>query len=87
VHQQDQTELNAQRCSGMYSRKAWGGAVDPFISIKFLKPSPKDGVEPLDTTVSLIVFEWQDKDLIGRYPKSDNPDEKVCGSTLANYRC
>ena len=72
---QDQTDGNAQRCAGMYSRKAWGGAVDPFILIKFLKPTPKDGSEPPDITASLVVFEWQDRNLIGKVPNLDKPDE------------
>ena len=47
----------------MYSRKSWGGNTDPFILTKFIKPKNlKDGEDPL---VSLVVFEWQDKDLIG----------------------
>lgn len=59
----------------MYSRKAWGGAVDPFILVKFLKPSPKDGSDPPDTTVSLVLFEWQDKNLIGKVPNPERPEE------------
>jgi hypothetical protein len=48
----------------MYSRKAWGGNVDPFILTKFMKP--EDIPEGEDPVISLVVFEWQDKHLIGK---------------------
>ncbi|KZF26673.1 putative integral membrane protein [Xylona heveae TC161] len=60
----DQDIENSQRCSGMYSRKAWGGAVDPFILTKFVKTGPED--EGADPVVSFIVFEWKDEALIGK---------------------
>ena len=62
---QTQEELKSQQCSGMYSRKAWGGSVDPFILAKFVKPQQNSTEDPL---VSLAVFEWRDKDLIGVWP-------------------
>lgn len=46
----------------MYSRKGWGGNVDPFILVKFIKPDEPAG----DPTVSLAVFEWKDRPLTGR---------------------
>jgi len=47
----------------MYSRKAWGGSVDPFILLKFEKSKTiPDGEDPI---VSLVIFEWQDHNLIG----------------------
>ena len=58
----------------MYSRKTWGGAVDPFIQVKLLKPQTKDGSEPPDHAVSLVIFEWQDKQLIGK-AVPEKPDE------------
>jgi hypothetical protein len=55
----------------MYSRKAWGGAVEPFILTKFLKaPEGTDG----NPIVSLVIYEWNDYDLIGVRP---TPDSKV----------
>lgn len=49
----------------MYSRKSWGGSVDPFILVKFLKD--KIAVEKdEDPMVSLLIFEWQDKQLLGK---------------------
>lgn len=47
----------------MYSRKSWGGDTDPFILVKFIKPD--DVIEEEDPIVSLVIFEWQDRPLIG----------------------
>lgn len=50
----------------MYSRKAWGGNTDPYILTKFIKPDKGKGDGGNgDPTVSLVVFEWSDRDLIG----------------------
>lgn len=46
----------------MYSRATWGGPVDPLIMIKFLNSTVPSDVDPI---VSLLIFEWQDLDLIG----------------------
>ncbi|GAB0137418.1 hypothetical protein EsDP_00005683 [Epichloe bromicola] len=54
-------EKSAQYCSGMYSRTSWGGPVDPFILVKFFNSSIPEGNDPV---VSLIIFQWQDKNLI-----------------------
>ena len=50
----------------MYSRKSWGGSVDPFILIKFIKASETTEGDPL---TSMIIFEWKDEHLIGRSPE------------------
>ena len=50
----------------MYSRKSWGGSVDPFILIKFIKAPEKTEGDPL---ASMIIFEWKDEHLIGRSPE------------------
>lgn len=55
----------------MYSRKAWGGSVDPFILVKFHKANNVKG----DPKASLIIFEWKDEQLIGEYR---NPKDEVC---------
>ncbi|KAF7593361.1 hypothetical protein BBP40_011651 [Aspergillus hancockii] len=67
-----QDEAHRQRCSGMYSRKAWGGDVDPFILTKFVKDGDAGDSDPL---VSLVIFEWTDEALIGR-AVSDDAEEK-----------
>ncbi|KAI7462567.1 integral membrane protein [Hortaea werneckii] len=60
----DQKEKNRQVCSGMYSRKSWGGNTEPFIMTKFLKPD--DIAEGADPLVSFVVFEWRDQALVGK---------------------
>jgi hypothetical protein len=56
----------------MYSKSSWGGAVDPFILVKFDKQD--DG----DVLVSLVIYEYRDKGFIGR-PIGDDPYQ-VCNS-------
>ena len=67
---QTQKEQDRQQCNGMYSKSAWGGDVDPFILTKFIKTTPEGDEDPL---VSLVVFEWRDEDLVGRWPNDDAP--------------
>jgi hypothetical protein len=50
----------------MYSRKTWGGPVDPHILVKFIK---NDGMETSDPIVSMVIFEWEDYDLVGVVPQ------------------
>ncbi|CRG90646.1 Membrane protein PTM1 [Talaromyces islandicus] len=64
-----------QKCAGMYSRKAWGGDVEPFILTKFNKIE-EDVTE--DFLVSLVVFEWGDEDLIGRVPAGSDERATIC---------
>uniref|UniRef100_A0A093UW06 Membrane protein PTM1 n=1 Tax=Talaromyces marneffei PM1 TaxID=1077442 RepID=A0A093UW06_TALMA len=73
-----QDDAHRQRCSGMYSRKAWGGDIDPFILTKFMKV--EDNAE--DALVSLVIFEWGDEALIGReVPGTDaKVDVDLCTS-------
>ncbi|EON70056.1 hypothetical protein W97_09324 [Coniosporium apollinis CBS 100218] len=56
-------QKDTQRCSGMYSKKSWGGNVEPFILVKFLKAEAKEGADP---TVSLLVYEYDDTKFIGK---------------------
>ncbi|OAA59382.1 Transmembrane receptor, eukaryota [Cordyceps fumosorosea ARSEF 2679] len=46
----------------MYSKKSWGGPVDPFILVKFLNNTLPEGDDP---TVSLVIFEWKDSSFVG----------------------
>ncbi|KAI4243377.1 MAG: hypothetical protein L6R40_003549 [Gallowayella cf. fulva] len=80
---------NRQQCSGMYSKKGWGGDTDPFIKTTLEKASAPDDK---DVFVSLVVFEFRDEDLIGVWPSPDAPekeyictqaniDKKYCNST------
>jgi Lung seven transmembrane receptor len=60
----------------MYSRSAWGGAVDPFILTTFVK---NDEADPDDPLVSVVVFEWQDEKYIGKLPTADSVQrEYIC---------
>ncbi|RAL14658.1 putative integral membrane protein (Ptm1) [Aspergillus homomorphus CBS 101889] len=71
-----QDEASRQRCSGMYSRKAWGGNADPFILTKFVQDSNAGDSDPL---VSLVIFEWTDENLIGRpVPGDSEMIETIC---------
>jgi hypothetical protein len=58
----------------MYNKKAWGGTVDPAITIKF---TPHEE----DHSISLIIFEWNDDGYLGRYPSEDSFN--VCFSRAA----
>jgi hypothetical protein len=53
----------------MYSKKAWGGSVDPFIQVMFQRQEDAG-----DKTVSLVIFEYMDKNLLGK-PVPKSPDE------------
>lgn len=67
---QNQKDSKRQVCSGMYSRKDWGGNLDPFILTKFMKPENiPEGEDPI---VSLVVFEWKDKPFIGKPVEPDD---------------
>ncbi|KAL2134274.1 hypothetical protein VTI74DRAFT_641 [Chaetomium olivicolor] len=72
----DETPDNRQRCAGMYSKKAWGGPVDPFILVKFTGVGKDQGDDPV---VSLLIFDWMDWDYIG-VPSKDDPSvsEIIC---------
>jgi hypothetical protein len=59
----------------MYSRKSWGGNVDPFILVKFVKPD--DLAEADDPIVSLVIFEWSDRPLIGARVEEENGQSRV----------
>jgi len=74
---QSQKDDNSQHCSGMYSKSSWGGAVDPFILVTFLKQDEGDAL------VSMVIYEYRDKGYIGR-PIGDDPYQ-VRGS-LKNLR-
>ena len=60
----------------MYSRKAWGGDKNPYILAKFKEIGQETIPDGQDPVVSLIIFEWKDESLIGRYLLSDPGHEK-----------
>ena len=57
----------------MYSKKSWGGNVEPFILVKFLKADQND--EAPDPIVSIVIWEWKDSNLIGK--PTDAPRDDV----------
>ncbi|KAF1960892.1 hypothetical protein CC80DRAFT_590210 [Byssothecium circinans] len=65
------TQNDAQKCSGMYSKKSWGGKVEPFINVKFLKNDKNKDIE--EPTVGVVIWEWKDSLLLGK--PSDKPVE------------
>ncbi|KAK2744383.1 hypothetical protein FQN57_004278 [Myotisia sp. PD_48] len=86
-----QDDAHRQQCAGMYGKKAWGGDVDPFILLRIEKGEEK-GI------MSLVIFEWRDEHLIGRYASGDeneakqtlcdpkNVEKKLCDETaLGSY--
>ena len=56
----------------MWSKKSWGGEIDPFIEVNFkAKPDSKG-----DEIVSLLIFEWEDGNYLGRLLSEGS--EEVC---------
>jgi hypothetical protein len=53
----------------MYSKSAWGGAVDPHILVKFTKEEVEGDADPI---ASMVIFEWKDYDLVGILPTADS---------------
>jgi hypothetical protein len=49
----------------MYSKKSWGGRVEPFILVKFIKNGEKNKGIP-DPTVAVVIWEWKDSQLLGK---------------------
>lgn len=54
----------------MYSRKSWGGQIDPFILVRFENETTEGEGSNL---VGLIIYEYQDQHLIGKYPPGEDP--------------
>lgn len=47
----------------MYSKKSWGGSVDPFINVVIAKAENiPEGEDPI---MSFVIFEYLDKNLVG----------------------
>ncbi|KAI4105053.1 MAG: hypothetical protein L6R37_002941 [Teloschistes peruensis] len=69
-------DQNRQKCSGMYSKKSWGGDTDPYILTTLEKATPPPDQ---DVFISLVIFEFRDEDLIGIWPTPDSLDkEYIC---------
>ncbi|ORY17083.1 lung seven transmembrane receptor-domain-containing protein [Clohesyomyces aquaticus] len=75
------TQNDAQKCSGMYSKKSWGGKVEPFIMVKFIKTDAKQ--EDADPTVGVVIWEWKDAGLLGK-PADAAPDDTLQRKYICN---
>ncbi|RMZ86675.1 hypothetical protein DV736_g6097, partial [Chaetothyriales sp. CBS 134916] len=69
-----QDDANRQRCSGMYSQKAWGGPTDSSILVNFAKDEEAGDSDPV---VSLLIFEWNDRAFIGQRHPFANPGDDL----------
>lgn len=47
--------------------------MDPFILVKFMKPP----AEQKAASVSLVIFEWKDEELVGVFPEAAAPGTPV----------
>lgn len=61
----------------MYSRRSWGGSVDPYIDVSFVKNLIPADQDPL---VSVVVFEWQDRSFVGKQDKNNVDQVGIGGS-------
>ncbi|TQV92312.1 hypothetical protein V2A60_007004 [Cordyceps javanica] len=77
----DQSREKQQFCAGMYSKKSWGGPVDPFILVKFLNDTLPEGDDP---TVSLVIFEWKDRKFVGVPGETGENDLLPCNQDFVN---
>lgn len=76
------TEKAAEYCTGMYSKIDWGGLSEPFIKVdlqSFGDVNPKTG----NASISVIVFEYQDIDLLGIIDESGHR-RYICDQSLVN---
>lgn len=52
--------------------------MDPYILVKFMKPPP----EQKAASVSLVIFEWKDEELVGVFPEGAAPGTPVCMTSM-----
>lgn len=81
---QTQESGYSQQCSGMYSRKSWGGKVEPFIMVKFIETDKPQPVP--DPTVAVVIWEWQDSDLLGMPPERPLDEVRSYGLVVLGMR-
>lgn len=76
------TGKSAEYCTGMYSKIDWGGPVEPFIKVdlkSFISPNPQTG----NASLSIIVFEYKDIDILGVTDES-GIRSYICDDILIN---
>ena len=64
----------------MYNKAAWGGRIEPGITVRFT-PS-----ESHDDIVSLVIFEFEDEPYLGRFTSPDDRREKSYICTPENLK-
>ncbi|KAF8249537.1 hypothetical protein K440DRAFT_598437 [Wilcoxina mikolae CBS 423.85] len=75
----DQHDEHQQQCMGMYSKKAWGGNLDPSITVRFTPTESHNDI------ISLIIFEYTDEPYIGRFaPGQQRQKEYICTPNNVN---
>ena len=67
-------QKDAQKCSGMYSKRSWGGSITPSILVKFIKNGDERNKDIEDPVVGVVVWEWKDTLLLGK-PESATINE------------
>ena len=68
----------------MYSRKAWGGGVEPYILAKFVKYQPNGEQDDADPVIAAAIFEYSENELLGK--ESPSAPGQVCVSGLLSSR-
>ena len=66
----------------MYSKKSWGGSVDPFILTTFKNATIEGDADPL---ISMVIFEWEDEELIGVWPSADAKQVRNMKTALSHH--
>ena len=64
----------------MYSKAAWGGDVDPYILVNYMKQ------EGSDRLGSLLRYEWKDFGLIGQLNPEKHVEDADAVSTISCVR-
>lgn len=78
------TEISAdasEHCTGMYSKRDWGGPGDSFIKVdlkSFTDSDPSTG----DAFISLLIFEYQDIEGLGVYDENWKRKRYICTSKM-----
>uniref|UniRef100_A0A060TJT5 ARAD1D49412p n=1 Tax=Blastobotrys adeninivorans TaxID=409370 RepID=A0A060TJT5_BLAAD len=79
-----QLEMNEMECVGMYSRKDWGGPVNPYIEVNIT--DTKSGKD--DDWIALVIFEHRNLGLLGADIPMDPTKKYVCDdAAIASNLC
>lgn len=73
----------AEHCTGMYSKRDWGGPGESFIKVDLQKFGYADPSTD-KASVSLVVFEYQDIDGLGVYDENLGRRRYICTSGMVS---